>query len=179
MAYYTRSDSTSAPPAPHGGKAREGSIYIIKSDSRIELYDPNKVVVSLIRSGVPYKTAADIADELQYKIYDGMSTRTLRTVLINLVDQRSPEAARQVQAGTRRDVRALPSKGTLERFDPKFIEDSLVKEADLSREVAGHVSKEVEGKLRKLKVNYLTALLSVRSSPAAARGRPGGRVAPT
>lgn len=157
MAYYTRSDSTSAPPAPYGGKAREGSIYIIKSDSRIELYDPNKVVVSLIRSGVPYKAAADIADELQYKIYDGMSTRTLRTILINLVDQRNPEAALKYKQAHEMFVRT--SRGTLERFDPKFIEDSLVKEADLSREVAAHVSKEVEGKLRKLKVNYLTAPL--------------------
>jgi len=157
MAYYTRSDSNSAPPASYGGKAREGSIYIIKTDSRIELYDPNKVVVSLIRSGVPYKIASDIADELQYKVYDGMSTRTLRTILINLVDQRNPEAALKYKQAHEMFVRT--SRGTLERFDPKFIEDSLVKEADLSREVAAHVSKEVEAKLRKLKVNYLTAPL--------------------
>jgi anaerobic ribonucleoside-triphosphate reductase len=157
MAYYPRSDSTSAPPASYGGRAREGSIYIIKSDSRIELYDPNKVVVSLIRSGVPYKIAADIADELQYKVYDGMSTRTLRTILINLVDQRNPEAALKYKQAHEMFVRT--SRGTLERFDPKFIEDSLVKEADLSREAAAHVSKEVEAKLRKLKVNYLTAPL--------------------
>ena len=139
----------SAPPTSYGGKAREGSLYIIKSDSRIELYDPNKVVVSLIRSGVSYKMAADIADELQYKIYDGMSTRTLRTILINLVDQRNPEAALKYKQAHEMFVRT--SRGTLERFDPKFIEDSLVKEANLSREVSAHVSKEVESKLRKLR----------------------------
>src|SRR5208337_1264978 len=129
MAYYTRSDSTNAPSTSYGGKAREGSIYIIKSDSRIELYDPNKVVVSLIRSGVPYQAASQIADELQFKVYDGMSTRTLRTILINLVDQRNPEAALKYKQSHEMFVRT--SRGTLERFDPKFIEDSLVKEAEL------------------------------------------------
>lgn len=157
MAYYTKPDSSGAPSA-YGNKTRgEGSIYIIKSDSRIELYDPNKVVVSLIKSGVPYKAAAEIADDLQYKVYDGMSTKTLRTVLINLVDQRIPDAA--IKYKQSHEMFVHTSRGTLDRFDPKFIEDSLVKEAALSGEVAGHVAKEVEAKLRKLKVNYLTAPL--------------------
>ena len=158
MAYYTRSENSGAAPPGYAEKGRgEGSIYIIKSDNRIELYDPNKVVVSLIRSGVAYKVASDIADELQYKIYDGISTKTLRTVLINLVDQKSPESALKYKQSHEMFVRT--SRGTLDRFDCKMIEDSLVKEANLTHEVGQHVAKEVETKLRKLKVNYLTAPL--------------------
>ncbi|HEY3422169.1 MAG TPA: anaerobic ribonucleoside-triphosphate reductase [Methanocellaceae archaeon] len=158
MAYYTRSENSGAASPGYAEKGRgEGSIYIIKSDNRIELYDPNKVVVSLIKSGVPYKVASDIADELQYKIYDGISTKTLRTVLINLIDQKSPQSALKYKQSHEMFVRT--SRGTLDRFDCKMIEDSLVKEANLTHEVAQHVAKEVETKLRKLKVNYMTAPL--------------------
>ena len=158
MSYYTRSENSGAASPGYAEKGRgEGSIYIIKSDNRIELYDPNKVVVSLIKSGVAYKVASDIADEMQYKIYDGISTKTLRTVLINLIDQKSPDSALKYKQSHEMFVRT--SRGTLDRFDCKMIEDSLVKEADLTHEVSQHVAKEVENKLRKLKVNYLTAPL--------------------
>ena len=82
----------------YGKPAGDGSLYIIKSDSRIELFDPNKVVVSLIKSGVPYRLACDIADDLQYRIHDGITTKSLRTILLNIIDQKDPEAALRVQA---------------------------------------------------------------------------------
>lgn len=139
-------------------KARtDGNLYIIKSDNRIELFDPNKVVVSLIRAGITYRVACDIADDLQYRIHDGMTTKMLRTILINLIDQRDPEAALRYKQSHEMFVRT--SRGTLEPFNCKMIEESLVKETNLSQEIATHVAKEVEAKLRKLKVNYITAPL--------------------
>lgn len=134
-----------------------GNLYIIKSDNRIELFDPNKVVISLIRSGVPYRMACDIADDLKYRLHDGMSTKSLRTILINMIDQKNPDAALKYKQSHEMFVRT--SRGTLEPFDCKMIEASLIKEAALNQELASHVSKEVEAKLRKLKVNYLTAPL--------------------
>jgi ribonucleoside-triphosphate reductase len=135
----------------------DGNLYIIKSDSRIELFDPNKVVISLIKSGVPYRTACEIADELQYRIKDGITTRSLRTILINMIDQKNPEAALKYKQSHEMFVRT--SRGTLEPFDCKLIEESLVKETNIAPEIAMSVAKEVEAKLRKLKVNYLTAPL--------------------
>lgn len=134
-----------------------GNLYIVKSDNRVELFDPNKVVVSLIKSGIPYKVACNIADEIQYRVYDGISTKALRTILINLIDQKNPDAALKFKQSNEMYVRT--SRGTLDRFDCRMIEGSLVKEASLSKEVASHVAKEVETKLRKLKVSYLTAPL--------------------
>ncbi|OPY29136.1 MAG: anaerobic ribonucleoside triphosphate reductase [Methanocella sp. PtaU1.Bin125] len=139
------------------GKPADGSLYIIKSDNRIELFDPNKVVVSLIKSGVPYRLACDIADDLQYRIHDGITTRSLRTILLNIIDQKDPEAALRYKQSHEMYVRT--SRGTLEPFDCRMIETSLVKETGIAPEAAVHVAKEVEAKLRKLKVNYLSAPL--------------------
>ncbi|MCD1294595.1 anaerobic ribonucleoside-triphosphate reductase [Methanocella sp. CWC-04] len=135
----------------------DGDLYIIKSDNRIELFDLNKVVVSLIKSGISYKVACDIADDLQYRIQDGITTRSLRTILINMIDQRDPDAALKYKQSHEMYVRT--SRGTLEPFNSKFIEESLVKETNLPQESAAHVAREVEAKLRKLKVSYLTAPL--------------------
>jgi anaerobic ribonucleoside-triphosphate reductase len=137
--------------------AGDGSLYIIKSDSRIELFDPNKVVVSLIKSGVPYRLACDIADDLQFRVHDGITTRSLRTILLNIIDQKDPEAALRYKQSHEMYVRT--SRGTLEPFDYRMIETSLVKETGIAKESAIHVAKEVEAKLRKLKVNYLSAPL--------------------
>jgi ribonucleoside-triphosphate reductase len=137
--------------------AGDGNLYIIKSDNRIELFDSNKVVISLIKSGVPYRLACDIADDLQFKIHDGITTKALRTILLNIIDQRNPEAALRYKQSHEMYVRT--SKGMLEPFDYRMIEQSLVKETGISSETAVHVAKEVEAKLRKLKVNYLSAPL--------------------
>ncbi len=141
----------------YGKPAGEGSLYIIKSDSRIELFDPNKVVVSLIKSGVPYRLACDIADDLQYRVHDGITTKSLRTILLNIIDQKDPEAALRYKQSHEMFVRT--SRGTLEPFDYRMIETSLVKETGIPQQSAIHVAKEVEAKLRKLKVNYLSAPL--------------------
>jgi anaerobic ribonucleoside-triphosphate reductase len=135
----------------------DGNLYIIKSDNRIELFDCNKVVISLIRSGVPYRLACDIADDLQYRIHDGITTKSLRTILLNIIDQKDPEAALRYKQSHEMYVRT--SRGTLEPFDYRMIENSLVKETDIALETATQVAKEVEAKLRKLKVNYLSAPL--------------------
>jgi ribonucleoside-triphosphate reductase (formate) len=141
----------------YGKPAGDGSLYIIKSDSRIELFDPNKVVVSLIKSGVPYRLACDIADDLQYRIHDGITTKSLRTILLNIIDQKDPEAALRYKQS--HDMYVRTSRGTLDPFDYRMIETSLVKETGISQQSAIHVAKEVEAKLRKLKVNYLSAPL--------------------
>jgi ribonucleoside-triphosphate reductase len=135
----------------------DGNLYIIKSDNRIELFDCNKVVISLIRSRVPYRLACDIADDLQYRIHDGITTKSLRTILLNIIDQKYPEAALRYKQSHEMYVRT--SRGTLEPFDYRMIETSLVKETGIAQESATHVAKEVEAKLRKLKVNYLSAPL--------------------
>jgi ribonucleoside-triphosphate reductase len=135
----------------------DGNLYIIKSDNRVELFEPSKVVISLIRSGVPYRLACDIADDLQYRIHDGITTKSLRTILLNIIDQKDPEAALRYKQS--HDMYVRTSRGTLEPFDYRMIETSLVRETDIAQETATHVAKEVEAKLRKLKVNYLSAPL--------------------
>ena len=135
----------------------DGNLYIIKSDNRVELFEPSKVVISLIRSGVPYRLACDIADDLQYRIHDGITTKSLRTILLNIIDQKDPEAALRYKQS--HDMYVRTSRGTLEPFDYRMIESSLVKETGIAQETATHVAKEVEAKLRKLKVNYLSAPL--------------------
>ncbi|HMK46271.1 MAG TPA: anaerobic ribonucleoside-triphosphate reductase [Methanocella sp.] len=137
--------------------AGDGNVYIIKSDNRIELFDANKVVVSLIKSGVPYRIACNIVDDLQYRIHDGITTRALRTILLNIIDQRNPDAALRYKLASEMYVRT--SRGMLEPFDYRMIESSLVRETGISQESAIHVAKEVEAKLRKLKVGYLTSPL--------------------
>lgn len=137
--------------------AGDGNLYIVKSDNRVELFDANKVVVSLIKSGVPYRLACDIVDDLHYRVHDGITTKALRTILLNIIDQKDPEAALRYKQSHEMYVRT--SRGTLEPFDYRMIEKSLAKETGISPESAIHVAKEVEAKLRKLKVNYLTAPL--------------------
>ncbi len=137
--------------------AGDGNLYVVKSDSRIELFDCNKIVISLIRAGVPYRLACDIADDLHYRIYDGITTKSLRTILLNVIDQKDPEAALKYKQSHEMYVRT--SRGTLEPFDYRMIEQSLIKETGIAAETATHVAREVEAKLRKLKVNYLSAPL--------------------
>jgi len=132
-------------------------IYIIKSDGRRERFDPNKIAMSLIKIGVPYKISARITDSISAQVHDGMTTKELRSIVLNALLQYDEKFALKYKHSHELLVRT--SRGTLEPFDEEKITTSLIKECNLDRETAEKISKKVKAQLRKLNVQYLTAPL--------------------
>ncbi|MBI2474132.1 MAG: restriction endonuclease, partial [Candidatus Taylorbacteria bacterium] len=70
-------------------------IYITKADGTKELFDPNKLAVSLITSGASKGTAKHIAEHVSKELDDGMSTSMIRDHAFFLLDRmEKPASAR-------------------------------------------------------------------------------------
>ena len=69
---------------------------VIKRDGSTEIFMPEKVVVSAVKSGAPYETARDIASSLSTKSESTMKSTEIRSYVIS--ELRSREAASAADA---------------------------------------------------------------------------------
>ena len=66
-------------------KAKMEDIYVRKRDGRIERYDPNKIVRTLLRAGADRRTAERIVSELSKRVYSGMSTDEILSTVLDML----------------------------------------------------------------------------------------------
>mgnify|MGYP000707545939 FL=1 len=66
-------------------------IRVRKFDGSLELYDQSKVVRTAIRMGLDKKAAEELADEISSKVYDGIPTSEILSLIHDLASKIRPE----------------------------------------------------------------------------------------
>lgn len=66
-------------------------VQVKKRDGRKELFVPEKIVVSAIKSGAPADYARTIAQEIGQSARDGITAQEIRTKTLAMLKARNPE----------------------------------------------------------------------------------------
>lgn len=68
-------------------------IWVKKENGERELFNPQKALVALERAGLQEKDADEVLRRLESRIYDGIPTRKIYSILFQLIDRRRPEVS--------------------------------------------------------------------------------------
>jgi len=60
-------------------------------DGRSEEFDKEKIIRACIAAGAPQEVAEEIANEVEKKVRDGMTTREIRALILESLEKRNPE----------------------------------------------------------------------------------------
>ncbi len=132
-------------------------ITVVKSSGDIEAFDPNLIIRECIDAGIDFFTASKVTLEVSKKVYDQISTQEIRELIYDVLQKIDREAAeRYIRFHS---IKVRTSRNTIENFERKKIVDSLLKETNLSREIAENIAKESENELRRLKLKFVSAPL--------------------
>jgi ribonucleoside-triphosphate reductase len=104
---------------------------------------------------VPLWAAEKIASQVATAAYDGMTTKEIKILVydaLNNIDNKAAE--RYFNANT---LRVRTSRDTIETFDQTKIEQTLIVETGASESLARKIATNVYKELKKLNVEYLTA----------------------
>ncbi|MDD1693235.1 MAG: ATPase [Methanoregula sp.] len=66
-------------------------IQVRKMDGRKELFVPEKIVVSMIKTGAPADYARTIAQDIERSARDGITTLEIRTKALAMLKAKNPE----------------------------------------------------------------------------------------
>ncbi|XRO76385.1 anaerobic ribonucleoside-triphosphate reductase [Methanocaldococcus sp. 10A] len=129
--------------------------YVVKRDKKKERFNINKLVKSLINSGVNYGDLDYVLSEVCTKVYNGITTDEIKNIVYNVLKGIDKNIAENYRNGTILKVRT--SEKEFEPFDKEKIVKALIRETGADKEMAKKIADEVERELKKLKVKYLTA----------------------
>jgi transcriptional regulator NrdR family protein len=90
------------------------TVYVTKFDGTRQAFDKNKVVRTCLRMGATQETAQAIADEIESKLYDGISTRRILQMIFSRLKKHKP--VMKLQVDLRRSLSLLRSAPDFERF---------------------------------------------------------------
>jgi len=68
-------------------------VFVLKHSGEIEQFDPSKVEYALLRAGASGELAAELASEVEERIYDGMSTGAVYRLAFKLLSRRDTSSA--------------------------------------------------------------------------------------
>ncbi len=68
-------------------------IMIVKMTGKKEEFNREKLISSIINAGATKKLAEEIADEIETKIEDGMTTSEIRRIVLEKLEEKKPEIA--------------------------------------------------------------------------------------
>ncbi|RLE67226.1 MAG: restriction endonuclease, partial [Thermoprotei archaeon] len=60
-------------------------IYVVKASGDKELFNKFKIISSLVRAGTPIDIAEEVADEVEEKVYNGISTREIYNICLKIL----------------------------------------------------------------------------------------------
>jgi transcriptional repressor NrdR len=66
-------------------------VLVKKRDGRKEEFIPEKIVVSLIKTGAPAGSAREIAQDIERGARDGITTLEIRTKSLSMLKAKDPE----------------------------------------------------------------------------------------
>lgn len=137
--------------------SKAGKIKIVRTSGDLDFFDPNLIATDCVDAGIDFWTAAEVAIEVSERIYHGISTEEIQKVTLDVLSKKNPEAAERYRRFHSMYVRT--SRNTIDAFDRKKIEESLLEETTLPREIASNIARETEMELRRLKLDFISAPL--------------------
>ncbi len=132
-------------------------VRVVKTSGDLDFFDPNLIASDCMDAGIDFWTAAEVAFEVSKKIYDGISSDEIQKTTLEMLSKKNQEAAERYKRFHSMYVRT--SRNTIDSFDRKKIEESLLNETTLPKEIAENISKDAEIELRRLKLDFISAPL--------------------
>ena len=128
---------------------------VIKNNGIFERFSHEKIVKSCLMVGAPLWAAEKISSYVAKSAYDGVSTAEIKILVYDCLKRVDRKIADKYLASNALRVRT--SRDTIEPFDQRKIEKTLIIETDASGELARKIATETWKELKKLDVDYLTA----------------------
>ena len=134
---------------------RRAKITVKKNNGVCEAFSYEKLLKSLVMVDAPYFESERIVSTVVENLYDGISTKEIKKIVYECLEEVDSESANKYLAKTTLKVRS--SRDKIEAFDMAKIASTLVEETGASQETAFEIATEVWKELKKLNVEYLTA----------------------
>ncbi|MCE7699230.1 MAG: anaerobic ribonucleoside-triphosphate reductase, partial [Methanobacterium paludis] len=128
---------------------------VIKNNGIFERFSHEKIVKSCLMVGAPLWASEKISSRVATTAYDGISTAEIKMLVYDQLKKVDRKIADKYKAANTMRVRT--SRDTIEPFDQRKIEKTLIVETEASGEVARKIATQVWKELKKLDVEYLTA----------------------
>ncbi|MGB9200444.1 anaerobic ribonucleoside-triphosphate reductase, partial [Methanobacterium sp.] len=128
---------------------------VIKNNGIYERFSHEKIVKSCLMVGSPLWAAEKISSYVAKAAYDGISTAEIRMLVYDCLTRVDRKVADKYLSSN--NLRVRTSRDTIETFDQRKIEKTLIVETDASGELARRIANETWKELKKLDVDYLTA----------------------
>jgi ribonucleoside-triphosphate reductase len=128
---------------------------VIKNNGIFERFSHEKIVRSCLMVGAPLWASEKIASYVAKTAYDGISTAEIKMLVFDQLKKVDEEVADKYLATN--TLRVRTSRDTIEPFDQRKIEKTLIVETEASGELARKIATQVWKELKKLDVEYLTA----------------------
>ena len=124
--------------------------------ARTEKYSKDKVVNSCRRVGLDQETAQVIADRVDNYVDNRMKMSDVRPLIYGMLQKVDSTAADKFRAG---ETFVRTSYEEFVRFNKNFISKSLVKEAEISEQLANQIAGDVEHFIRSSKLQNISSSL--------------------
>jgi anaerobic ribonucleoside-triphosphate reductase len=128
---------------------------VIKNNGIYERFSHEKIVKSCLMVGSPLWAAEKISSYVAKAAYDGISTAEIRMLIYDCLTRVDRKVADKYLSSN--NLRVRTSRDTIETFDQRKIEKTLIVETNASGELARKIANETWKELKKLDVDYLTA----------------------
>ena len=129
---------------------RRAKITVKKNNGVCEAFSYEKLLKSLVMVDAPYFESERIVSTVVENLYDGISTKEIKKIVYECLEEVDSEAANKYLAKTTLKVRS--SRDKIEPFDMAKIASTLVEETGASQETAFEIASEVWKELKKLNV---------------------------
>ena len=128
---------------------------VVKNNGIFERFTHEKIVKSCLMVGAPLWAAEKISSYVAKTAYDGMSTAEIKILVYDCLKRVDRKIADKYLSSN--SLRVRTTRDTIEPFDQRKIEKTLIVETDASGELARKIATETWKELKKLDVDYLTA----------------------
>ncbi len=117
-------------------------VYVIKASGEKEEFDENKIFNTVVRAGASKKLAEKISNNVKKKIYDGITTKKILKITLNLLKEK-PEIASRYDL--KRAIMSLgPSGFPFEKFFAKILGNYGFK-TEIGKIISGkNISHEID-----------------------------------
>ena len=130
-------------------------INVEKNNGIKERFSYEKLLKSLVMVEVPFLESDKIVAEVLSSLYEGITTKEIKKIVYECLEDVDGEIANKYLASTRLKVRT--SRDTIEPFDLSKIASTLVEETGASQETAFQIASDVWKEFKKFNVEYITA----------------------
>jgi len=128
---------------------------VVKNNGVFEKFSHEKILKSCLMVGAPLWAAEKIASSVATSVYNGITTAEIKILVYDSLKKVDGKIADKYLAANKLRVRT--SRDTIEPFDQRKIEKTLIVETDASEELSREIATDVWKELKKLNVEYLTA----------------------